>query len=85
MGKALVGELVDGTPGPVSWVASVGHDMKNSLPQQERTPWALALSPDRVHSAQKNLRQLHSATGHCSRECMVRGVKRRNVSPDVMC
>lgn len=74
-------ELVDGCDltGSVSL-----HEASPAASDEVSSHDAFVVDPERRSAILRQLRRIHSATGHCSVEYLLKALRKRNASPDVL-
>ena len=80
--KHVTQELKDGMNLFGDMNMSNGHDNSNQV--QKGIEEAFSMSPDRKSSVLRVLRRIHAATGHCSRDYLVKALKRRNADHETI-
>lgn len=82
--EGLFGELIDGT-NTMGWDSCLLVDTPKEKEDPELVePSILVLSRQERSEIFAKLRRIHSATGHCNKEYLVKALQKRNVKPEVL-
>lgn len=78
-------ELFDGEIGQGFVGSATMVDHQDEKPQDGiSSDFCFIMSPEERHQTMLRLKRIHTATGHCSKEYLIRALRKRSAKPDVI-